>query len=530
MLKKYAFNNINESESNSDVFETAIKNVKETGLYERILRDKCKYRDFDGFKVIMVYGFKDGASDENNMVVCSADDGHILTDKPINDAYRYTGMTDYCLIKRYNGKYPQYNFLDKDGVVLPNWYDELEGTPTKDGYHIVSDYDAGGYNMIDRYGNLLFDEWKEHIELVGDCIVMDDDSGYKSVYNIDGKLVIENCDDFKMFEVRFREQDKYSNYQECFYEAAIDGYRGNCLYNENLDLLYNAVYEINELSDESEESQIMDVESEDGKHNIIIPGGKLLLGDSSNESNGWADSIEDHPGYNKGNFDIIEKNDEYWLFNCKTLKMDKGPFDSIKFLETNILGRDDLAAVMKDGKCNILYTDADSTEYGYFMFDKPVDNIKMFDDFDFLFITRDGQDYLVWKEQRLMSIPVDKLYKTEEEHTMIFRTEDGKFDLINTDYDKTFCEMYMDGKRFDACFDFDSFYPLMEYNGKMTFIDTESFRPAFSYLNKGVFRWFDDAEIVDEECKGWPKFTVVENGVKKELDQWGDPFDGDEDE
>jgi hypothetical protein len=108
-------------------------------------------------------------------------------------------------------------------------------------------------------------------------------------------------------------------------------------------------------------------------------------------------------------------------------------------------------------------------------------------------------------------------------------TEDGKFDLINTDERKTFCELYMGGERFDACFDFDSLYPLMEYKGKMTFVDAESFRPAFSYGDKKTIRWFDDADIVDEECDGWPKFTVVEDGVKKELDQWGDPFD-DEDE
>ena len=45
--------------------------------------------------------------------------------------------------------------------MFPDWYDEINGTPTKDGYHIVSDSFHGGYNMIDLDGNLLFDEWKD---------------------------------------------------------------------------------------------------------------------------------------------------------------------------------------------------------------------------------------------------------------------------------------------------------------------------------------------------------------------------------
>jgi len=530
MLRKYAFNNINESEVNNDVFEKAIQNVKSTGLFERILRDKCKYRDFDGFKLIFIYGFNDGASDENNLVVCDANDGHIIFKDPVNDVYRYKGMTDYALVRRYDGRFPQYNLINKDGIIFPDWYDEINGTPTKDGYHIVSDSFHGGYNMIDLDGNLLFDEWKDSIEMIGDFIVMDDGNGYKNIYDVDGKLKVENCTDFEEIEVRFRDPDSYSSHNEYFYKIDVEDSHGQHLYNDKLELLYNKVYDINELSDDSEESQIMDVVSYDYKHNLIAPGGKLLLGDSSTSTNGWADSIEDHPGYNKGHFNLIEINDEYKFFNCKTFKMQfEEGFDKVNFIEREVLGRDDLACVMKDGECNILYTNDEKTDYGYFMFDKPVDNIKMFDDFDFLFVTRDGQDYLVWAEQRLMSVAVEKMYKTEDEHTIIFMTEDGKFDLINTDERKTFCELYMDGERFDACFDFDSLYPLMEYKGKMTFVDAESFRPAFSYGDKKTIRWFDDADIVDEECDGWPKFTVVEDGVKKELDQWGDPFD-DEDE
>ena len=117
MLRKYAFNNINESEVNNDVFEKAIQNVKNTGLFERILRDKCKYRDFDGFKLIFIYGFNDGASDENNLVVCDANDGHIIFKDPVNDVYRYKGMTDYALVRRYDGRFPQYNLINKDGIV-----------------------------------------------------------------------------------------------------------------------------------------------------------------------------------------------------------------------------------------------------------------------------------------------------------------------------------------------------------------------------------------------------------------------------
>ena len=83
------------------------------------------------------------------------------------------------------------------------------------------------------------------------------------------------------------------------------------------------------------------------------------------------------------------------------------------------------------------------TDYGYFMFDKPVDNIKMFDDLIFFLLQEMVRIILCGLEQRLMSVAVEKMYKTEDEHTIIFMTEDGKFDLINTDERKTFCELYM---------------------------------------------------------------------------------------
>ena len=85
---------------------------------------------------------------------------------------------------------------------------------------------------------------------------------------------VENCTDFEEIEVRFRDPDSYSSHNEYFYKIDVEDSQGQHLYNDKLELLYNKVYDINELSDDSEESQIMDVVSYDDKHNLIAPGGK----------------------------------------------------------------------------------------------------------------------------------------------------------------------------------------------------------------------------------------------------------------
>jgi hypothetical protein len=156
------------------------------------------------------------------------------------------------------------------------------------------------------------------------------------------------------------------------------------------------------------------------------------------------------------------------------------------------------------------------------MLSDSVDDIKVYEDIDFVFVTKNNQDYLLWCGRNLVSVPADKFWKTEDSYTYIYKIDD-KYDLINVDDDKTFCEKYLNNKKFDFCYDKDSFYPMMEIDGKIMFVDAESFKPGLSRGTDKI-RLFDDATPA-KEINGGLVFKVLEDGVVKKLDDWGDEIE-----
>jgi hypothetical protein len=346
------------------------------------------------------------------------------------------------------------------------------------------------------------------------------------IYDRNGKCKIEgSVGNFQCVSVSMRD-DNGNKYDINFY--TIDHSQSFDIYDASLNLLASGIDDgAEEVSDNSGESQIYKIEKFVGGeyyYNILARNGKLLFDSSADSIEGWATMIEDHPEFNKFHMTLIEVDGRYNLLDCRTIEfIDDIWYDSIKFVDLNLF-RQQAILFNKDDKCNIMLVSYDDDELRKeFVFKDPVDNIKMYEDFgSFLFVTKDGQEYILWRNNKLMSVPIDKLWPTEVECTYIYMI-DGKFDLINTDYDETFCEKYMNGVKFDACFDVESYYPLFEKNGKMTFVDAETFKPALN-IGRDTLRWFDDADPADYSQRDII-FNVVEDGVKKKLDDWGQEFD-----
>jgi hypothetical protein len=265
------------------------------------------------------------------------------------------------------------------------------------------------------------------------------------------------------------------------------------------------------------------VSTYDNTHNIVGPDCKMVFGNDPHSDKDWIDSIEESPEYNKANIHLVERDGEYNLFDGRHLNLvfDEW-YDEIKFVTMNYLDIDVAAVVMKDGECNFYILDPESDKFKQFLFNEPVEDVKTYE--DFIIVTKDGNDYIVWRNTRLMMVEFDKIWKTEYDTTYTIMVDD-KFDFISTLDDQTFCEKFMDGEKFDACMDLTSYYPLVEYKGKYSYINAETFEPLLGYKNHNQMTWFDDAEPYEDADDGGFEFHVVIDGEKKRIDEYGDDRD-----
>lgn len=535
MLRRYNIDlRINESEEvKVSKLEEAINAVLDLGYADEIDDDRTGiYTYDDGWTVCKVY-CKVPAG-KNPLFVYSYKDKKVLNpNDPVTGAYKYKGMDGYFVVEKRDGTGVNmeraWNFLDHDGITLDKWYDYINSNAfDNEGYHIAVTYEETedgypeGANLVNKDGYTRFDNNVGDIEECGDYFVVDEST--KNVYDKEGKLRLEDVDSIKDIEYTYYDEED-SSYDVTVFNVVFDN-GDNILFNDNLEVITECVDDVYELSRNSGESDIYVVEYS-GKKNILVAEGKLLFNEDPQSTKDWADDIEEHPGYNDGHMNLIERLDKYAIFDNVHLKIINDMwYDEVKFFDLEMFDDEGVAAVVLDGKCNIMFTDEDSQRFKQFMFKEPVDDVKTYE--KFLVITKGDQDFVVWKDERLLSVPADKIYPTQDSYTFIVMNDD-KFDLINTGYDQTFCEIYMNGNKFDACFDMDTYWPLMEYKGKVTYINAEMFRPLFTNDGYGGhdIRWFDDAEFADDNGKD-VKFQVVENGEKKVLDEWGDDFEEDE--
>ena len=538
MLKRYNVDlKINESEEfKNDKLKEATDAVLKLGYSDEIDEERTGiYTYDDGWSVCKVYcKVPEG---KNPLFIYSYPDKKVLNpNDPVTCANKSKGMNGYFVVERREGVGVKmeraWNFLDHNGITFDPWYDYINSNAfDSEGYHIAITYDESdngypeGANLVNKDGYTRFENNVGDIEICGEYFVIDEST--KNVYDKGGKIRLEDVSMFKDIEYTYYDEDE-SSCDAVVYEVEFDN--GNhCLYDASLNLLTECVEDVYDLTHTSGEADFYIVESTDRKKNILAPDGKLMFGNDPKTTSYWVEEIEEHPGYNDGHMNLVERLDQYAIIDNVQLKpINDIWYDEVKFFELEMMDNKGVAAVNLDGKCNIMYTDYEDSDYRTFMFKEPVDDIKMYE--QFLVITKGDQDYVVWKDSRLLSIKCDHIYKTQDSYTFVVMV-DNKFDLINTGYEKTFCEMYMGGKLFDACYDIYSYYPLMEYQGKVMFVDAEMFRPQFCTDGIGGedIRWFDDAEIFDDSNND-TIFEVVENGQKKIIDEWGDDYEDDEEQ
>ena len=516
MLKYYTFKAINESNVDNDeyTFDAAVKAAMDKGLGKPGHGQFLKSKDGKWNLAVLMY---DDVYDGDKYIY-SYESGKILNDEPVNKIERYKGQGNYLIVSKYrdpNRKLDwqmDYNFLDERGFTLNTWLDRIYGEPDENGYHIMIDDE--GYNLINVNGEMVFDAPKYDIEWFGDYLFCQDDSEC-ILFDKNGKIVLEG-----IINIEEHEYSYYNDLEEridCkFYKIEFDD--NICLYDSSMNIMVEQIDDdINQINN------FYYVSTDQNIYNIIVPDDKMIFGNDPYSKDGWIDSIEERPEDNNADIHLVERGGKYNLFDGRYLNLvfDEW-YDDIQFVNMDYIDIDVAAAVMKDGECNFYILDPKSDKFKEFLFNEPVEDIKTYE--DFLVVTKDGQDYLVWRNSRLMMVEFDKIWQTEEDGIYTIMVDD-KFDFISTSDDQTFCEKFMNGEKFDACMDLTSYYPLVEYKGKYSYIDTEGFRPFLGYMNNNQMVWFDDAEPYEDADDGGFEFHVVINGEHKRLDSYGDDRD-----
>ena len=512
MIKHYSFESINESEQDFDnyTFDNAIKAAEKKGLGKP---DHAKFiTSLDGKWNVAVLTY--GDEYDGDKYVYSYESNKILNDEPVNRIDRYKGQGNYLIVSKYidNTKlHRDYNFLDERGFTLKHWLINISGSPDENGYHVMVDDD--GYNLIDVNGEKGFEDPKNNIEWFGDYLFVEDDNECL-LFDKDGKIKLEGFISISEYVYSYYNNDE-ENISKNFYRVQFEDME--CLYDDKMEIMVENFDDMNEIDN------FYYVSTFDNIHDIIGPDYKMVFGKDPYSKKGWIDSIEETPEYNKANIHLVERDGEYNLFDGKHLKLvfDEW-YDEIKFVTMKYLDIDVAAVVMKDGECNFYILDPESDKFKEFLFNEPVEDVKTYE--DFIIVTKDGNDYIVWRNTRLMMVEFDKIWKTEYDTTYTIMVDD-KFDFISTLDDQTFCEKFMDGEKFDACMDLTSYYPLVEYKGKYSYINAETFEPLFGYKNHNQMTWFDDAEPYEDADDGGVEFHVVINGEQKRIDEYGDDRD-----
>lgn len=513
MVKYYKFSNINESENlEEECIEAAIEN----GLGEPDYVEDMNISP-EWHLALLIYGDKH----YGDKYVYSYESGRIINDTPVNEILHDKNQGDYLIIKTYTDDRhinKKANFLDDDGFTLDTWLSDIVvGKPFKDRYHIVYEENVDGCNLMDINGETYLDDPVDDISYVGDNIMIwDTDSDTKTLVDTNGKIILEGIEETTQHEYKCYDEDGKAEFNT-FYE--VEGEDSILLYDKDMKLLTDIAKYVDERDD------MFYITSHDDRYNILGSGCKLVFGKSTSSDSDWLDELESTPIDANENLFMVGKDDKYNIYDKEYSRLIfKEWFDDIKFASIDYLNVDCAAFVMIDNKCNIYVfnEEVDDPNRGSFIFNIPVDDIKVFDEYGFVSVTRDNKDYLLWKNFRLITSEIDDITQVEDNDELYEITENGKIDFLSTYDDETFCDKYMGGNKFDNVLDKSGEYFLVEYKGKYGYIDSDLFKPAF---DNHIMVWFDKAEPCSENSDGELVFHVVDNGVEKHLDSIGRNLD-----
>jgi hypothetical protein len=291
----------------------------------------------------------------------------------------------------------------------------------------------------------------------------------------------------------------------------VDTKKGSFIFedDENFDQIVNGIKEIRTYNTKNPNGITYKIYCirKDNKWNILGRDYELVGGDK------WFDSVDDC-------------GDEFCVLKVKMngkenfVSKDMLELVSDKWYEEMVptkngmsVGYYTLGAFIDGSGCNLIDVDVrDRRNYKKVILEQPVDDIKTYD--KFIFVFKNGKQYVLWRNGNL--IPADHKNMFEVEPlTYIIEEEDGKVDIAKTDNDMSFCEAFMNGKKLDYCsITNDDILGIIEYKGKFSYINLTFCSPAVCDED-GNIKWFDEVEPAEmESSMRRAKCVVVENGKK----------------
>lgn len=513
MIKRYKFSNINESEVDNNI--SSINDIVKAATDKGIGKPRSTHNvSLNGWNaVVLIYG---NNSDGDNYIY-SCDRETIINDDPVNiivprDSYFIVGR-----FKDPNNKNKdnmEYNFLNEDGFAFDEWWDKINDDFDSDGYYLA--YNDDELNVINAKGRKRIKGKNEILDWYEDCVFCENkNTGLKCLYDKNGNVILDPVVYIQ------KKEFQYDGNNEYFYSILGGTPFNTYIYDQHMNLI---VGDVDFLYYDDKYYNI----KKKNFYNIIGKKCRLVFGDDPNSISGWLDKIE-RIYYGLYNWIKIKRDGKYNLFNLDTYDVAFDEWlDEIVILNLYLFDGSIVAALKVDEKCNIYMLDPDNDKYCEFLFDEPVDDISEYD--GIIFVKKNNVNYLVLKGFRLINIKCNCLFRGEKTLTYTIKTDDGKFDFVNCEYDKTFCEMFMDGNKFDNCFDVTGIFPLVEYKGKYGYINALLFNPLFDYFTGGKMFWFDDAEpaIECDTRAADSVYPVVINGKKIKLDYNGTDVDNPE--
>jgi hypothetical protein len=470
--------------------------------------------------------------------------------------------------------YDLYNIcrLDEGKPLISKWCDHIDAFTNGKASVMIED----DYNIIDTDGNFLLKDWCTDIyspdengyrvcqfeddELDNDINLMDDE------LNI---LLPENVKSLKYIELAWGEETKEPD-GEIFYgePESVYFYEGeknvksnsgvsidekNFILDNNLNVVVEDVYGLEKIDRESNDGTsyiVIKRKSGEDIYNILSEGGLAY-------PNEWFDAYEEGP-YGSHSLIITFHDGTKGLFNKMSMKPIVLYDGTERFRDLKsacaLNDEEDRYAVVQndDGKMNLIntcyeyrYRTGDraigNAPYLHYVFKKWVDKINWLG--PVLFITVNGETKLLWRDGKTYGCTLNNIIRVAND-TFVIEDENLHYNFLKMDEDGLFSSKWFDGV--SDCYgtsctsDFDNdlestWYPIVEYNGKYTYLDTERFRFLFQSGGEhdnddwDSVRWFDDCEPYTTPHDNFV-FKVVEDGVEKYLNDWGDEVDENGDE
>ena len=381
----------------------------------------------------------------------------------------------------------------------------------------------GGFNLVNDKGEFIFKTksgtpiWADHMENITlefekdnlsdlnkslDCLIVTDSAGYDSLYIF---------------------RDNVPEKVEIWYGDAILG---------------EGSYKL--LRDEPGDGALMITTKYEDQYTYINKEGKV-------QYDKWFSSF-DKDTLEAVDCMIITRGKKFNIISIKSMTPlcdDDDWFDDYEYIEDPYGKGNDMLAVRKNGKCNLLDVtkEKDEADITDPLLDTPCDDIMIWENKD----RKEKHVICMYDRQPYLYIG-HNLFKSEEiyegRNGLIFiKDTDGKWNFVFVDHwnrkDEPSLELDYKDEATDI-YDIDGAYPIIEKDGKYTFIDTEMSRIAFTlydlefnhrtnkYEKKNErIRWFDDVESYDENNE-FIEFRVKEDGEWKTIDDMGKDVDENE--